>query len=220
MIQRRYVGDYLNSKFLHFLNEEEIKIVVEVGARDCLDTIEMAKHFKESTFFCFECNPETINQCYLNLELTTIQIKNRILFFPFAVGSKEQESYFYKWKDKSNPGASSFLKRKQDFYNQEITSEKIKIKRLDNTLNKFEITNIDLLCLDIQGYEMEALKGMGSMIHNVKYIITEIPKDKSLYEAPSRQKMLEFFNNNGFEVLECVRENDHEDNVLLKRIEL
>jgi FkbM family methyltransferase len=218
MIQRRYIGDYLNPKFLQFLNKDEIKIVVEVGARDCLDTIEMAKNFKESTFFCFECNPDTINQCYLNLELSTIEIKNRILFFPFAVGSREQESHFYKWKDKTNPGASSFLKRKQDFYNQEITGEKIQIKRMDSVLNKFEITEIDLLCLDIQGYELEALRGLGSLINNVNYIITEIPKSESLYDAPSRQEMLDFFNDNGFKILECVRENDHEDNILLAKV--
>jgi hypothetical protein len=35
------------------------------------------------------------------------------------------------------------------------------------------IQKIDLLCIDLQGYELEALKSLGEHLHKVKYIITE-----------------------------------------------
>lgn len=36
------------------------------------------------------------------------------------------------------------------------------------------IEQIDLLCIDIQGAALNALKGLGDHINNVKYIITEV----------------------------------------------
>ena len=35
------------------------------------------------------------------------------------------------------------------------------------------IENIDLLCIDLQGYELNAIKSLGEKIKTVKYIITE-----------------------------------------------
>ena len=34
------------------------------------------------------------------------------------------------------------------------------------------IENIDILCIDLQGYELNALKSIGDKLHNIKYIIT------------------------------------------------
>ena len=45
--------------------------------------------------------------------------------------------------------------------------------RLDNFLITTKINNIDLLCIDLQGYELNALISLGDQLKNVKYIITE-----------------------------------------------
>ena len=45
--------------------------------------------------------------------------------------------------------------------------------RLDDFINRESIKKIDLLCIDLQGYELNALKSLGEYVHNVKYIITE-----------------------------------------------
>ena len=216
---RSFVGDYLNPEFTSLIDKEHIKTIVEVGSRDCLDAISLADYYEDSSVFCFECNPETINQCFINLQMTPFQIRSRINFFPFAVGSKEENRFFYKWKDKRNPGASSFFNRKRDAYNQEQTVEKIQIKRLDDVLSGYGVKKIDLLSLDIQGFELEALRGLGNLLQEVRYIITEIPKGESLYEAPSEKETMLFFHQNNFKVLKTTRENLYEDNILLTRID-
>ena len=215
---RSFVGDYLNQEFTSLIDKEHIKTIVEVGSRDCLDAINLADYYEDSSVFCFECNPETINQCFINLQMAPFQIRSRINFFPFAVGSKEETRFFYKWKDKRNPGASSFLSRKRDAHNQEQTVEKIQIKRLDDVLSGHGVKKIDLLCLDIQGFELEALRGLGNLLQEVRYIITEIPKGESLYEAPNEKETMLFFHQNNFKVLKTTRENLYEDNILLARI--
>ena len=45
--------------------------------------------------------------------------------------------------------------------------------RLDTYMEDEKISRIDLLCIDLQGYELLALKSLGEKIKNVKYIITE-----------------------------------------------
>ena len=215
---RDFVGDYLNPEFTSLIDKDRIKTIVEVGSRDCLDAIDLAEYYEESTILCFECNPQTINQCFVNLQMAPFQIRSRIHFFPFGVGSKEETRFFYKWKDKRNPGASSFLSRKKDAYNQEQTAEEIQIKRLDTVLIERGATKIDLLCLDIQGFELEALRGLGNLLQEVTYIITETPKGESLYEAPNEEEVMNFFHQHGFKVLKTTMENMYEDNILLVRI--
>jgi len=215
---RNFVGAYLNPEFTNLIDKDRIKTIVEVGSRDCLDAIDLAEYYENSTVLCFECNPETINQCFVNLQMAPFQTRSRIHFFPFGVGSKEETRFFYKWKDKRNPGASSFLNRKKDAYNQEQTAEEIQIKRLDNVLVQRGVTKIDLLCLDIQGFELEALRGLGDLLQQVTYIITETPKGESLYEAPNEEEVMNFFHQHGFKVLKTTVENIHEDNILLVRI--
>ena len=216
---RAFVGDYLNPEFTNLIDKDRIKTIVEVGSRDCLDAIDLAEFYKDSEVFCFECNPETINQCFVNLQVAPFQTRSRIYFFPFGVGSKEETRFFYKWKDKRNPGASSFLSRKKDTYNQEQTAEEVQIKRLDDILVQRGVTKIDLLCLDIQGFELEALRGLGDLLRQVTYIITETPKGESLYEAPNEEEVMNFFHQHGFKVLKSIRENMYEDNILLVRLE-
>lgn len=45
--------------------------------------------------------------------------------------------------------------------------------RLDTFIDENEIDSVDLLCIDLRGYELNALKSLGQCLNNVKYIITE-----------------------------------------------
>jgi hypothetical protein len=84
--------------------------------------------------------------------------------------------------------------------------------------------------MDIQGYELNILKGAENFIKNIKYIIMEEPKHNinTLYlpdgihskyiNAPTSQEIKEFMNLNGFYVIERIEENLIEDNVMYKNM--
>ena len=88
--------------------------------------------------------------------------------------------------------------------------------------------NIDLLCMDIQGYELNVLKGCGDFIKNIKYIIMEEPKSiintkylpKGIHSkyinTPSSLEIKDFMNKNNFIEIERISENMIEDNVMYK----
>jgi hypothetical protein len=58
---------------------------------------------------------------------------------------------------------------------------KVKTKRLDEFLNEINIPKIDILWMDIQGFEGKALNGLGNFLNNIKIIYSEITY-KSIYK--------------------------------------
>jgi hypothetical protein len=59
----------------------------------------------------------------------------------------------------------------REFFQKKITVEAI---RLDSFVIENKIGIIDLLCMDLQGAEMKALKGLGDKIFSVRFIILEM----------------------------------------------
>ena len=152
--------------------------------------------------------------------------KDDIFFNEFGLGDKEEKLPFYSYI-KGNDGASSFFKR-IDFNKTQIQTGIIQIKTLKNYVKDNNIPNIDLLCMDIQGYELNVLKGAGNFIKNINYIIMEQPKPITKYlpkgvhsayiNAPSSQEINKFMTEKGFVEIERIEENKHEDNVMYKNI--
>jgi hypothetical protein len=92
-----------------------------------------------------------------------------------------------------------------------------------------KIPQINLLCMDVQGYEINVLKGAENFIDKIDYIIMEEPKPvinttylpegvHSTYViAPSSQEIRNFMSVHNFTEIERIRENEIEDNVMYKR---
>lgn len=214
---------YWSKDFLKHLNPYEIYTVFEVGARFGDESIQLSEIFVEADVYSFECNPIVIDK-------TKNRLKdyNRIKFFPFALGDKEEERPFYPYLNShdDNIGASSLLKR-IDYDKTQIEHEKkVRVRRLDNLCEEEDINTIDLLCMDTQGYELNVLKGAGEMIKNIKYIIMEQPNPtidtrflppnihSKYIDAPDDKEIKEFMSKHGFKEIERIRENYIEDNVM------
>jgi len=210
---------YWDSRFLKHLQISDFKTVFEVGARYGDESIKLKNTFTNSIIHSFECNPLTLDRCRTNLD----NICN-VYFNDFGLGEKEDDLPFYSYI-KNNDGASSLLKR-IDFDSTQEQTGIIKIKRLEDYVKNNDIQNIDLLCMDVQGYELNILKGAGNFIKNINYIIMEepkpiidsnyLPKDvhSKYINAPSSQEIKLFMTNNSFVEIERIEENDIEDNVM------
>lgn len=210
---------YWDSRFLKHLQISNLKTVFEVGARYGDESIKLKNTFTNSIIHSFECNPLTVDRCRTNLD----NIYN-VHFNDFGLGEKEDNLPFYSYI-KNNDGASSILKR-IDFDSTQEQTGIIKIKRLEDYVKNNDIQNIDLLCMDVQGYELNVLKGAGNFIRNINYIIMEepkpiinsncLPKDvhSKYINAPSSQEIKLFMTNHGFVEVERIEENDIEDNVM------
>lgn len=65
-----------------------------------------------------------------------------------------------------------------------VVSEEVKMKTrtLAEIVGKYDFLKYKFLNMDLQGYELHALKGLGQLLHNIDYVYTEINLT-SLYEG-------------------------------------
>jgi FkbM family methyltransferase len=87
--------------------------------------------------------------------------------------TKSQDGLPYYIQKDGNPGASSLFKSLDTVYKQ--VPVEVQSLRLDTYVQKNNIYQIDVLWMDIQGSELNALKSLGDHLHNVKMIHTEMP---------------------------------------------
>ena len=195
------MSSYTKIEFTQHINQK-IDIVIECGSRDCNDAIEMLNYYKPSKIYSFECNPESIPVCRENIknipeiELIEFAVSDSCGFIDFY--ATDMEKSFDK-----NIGASSALcYRNQTQYIQK------KISVPATTLKQFvkdkNISNIDLLCLDLQGYEKIALDGLGEDIQKVKYIISEITFDSFYHNDILFDEYKTFLEKKQFQFIEKV----------------
>jgi glucan phosphoethanolaminetransferase (alkaline phosphatase superfamily) len=76
----------------------------------------------------------------------------------------------------------------------------VPLRRLDNLLTELKVTHIDLMWLDMQGYEPQALDGAGKLLSDVSVIYTELCK-KELYAGMMKQNdLIRFLEQKGFKL--------------------
>jgi len=173
--------------YFHFLNEinsKQITTIFELGSRDLIDATNLLNHFTDSNLYAFECNTDCLVECNKNLSKLEENKKNRLFLIDKAVSITNGDVTFYPFdlQKYNNMGASSMLKinfslRNKDDPDYNLPNPQTEIKvngtRLDTFIDENKIKNVDLLCIDLQGYELNAIKSLGVHLNKVKYIITE-----------------------------------------------
>ena len=165
----------IGENYTKILDLIEIKpsVLFEVGSKYGFDSITMSKKYKNSKIYSYECNPATVDECRDNLKGY-----NNIIFNGYGLGNKcEKKFNIYapnKTINKITIGASSFLKEVIQIILKK-TVNKIKISTLKKEIEKYDIKTVDILCMDVQGYELNILKGAGEFINRIKYVIMEQP---------------------------------------------
>jgi FkbM family methyltransferase len=208
-------GEYLHSDFLKHINAEVIRTIFEAGAREGNDSVALSKYYKNSQVYSFECNPYTVNVCK-----ETVRGYPNVHFNDFGLGNVIETRQFYPYLLHGNTGASSFLKR-IDYAETQRDVENIKIDTIENFCKNAGISSIDLLCMDTQGYELNILKGCGTILSTIKHIIIEEPRanaQRKYIGSPSHTEIQTFLQENGFSETARVFENALEDNVMYSRM--
>ena len=171
---------YLESIFLENINKSAVKTIFELGSRDLLDAHKLQDHY-DCKVYAFECNPDCLAVCENVAETFS---NNNIVLVKKAVSSTNGPVLFYPFDltQYNNMGASSLLKinfdnrdTKDPDYKRPSPQTEIVVDgiRLDTFMEQTQIDNVDMLCIDLQGYELNAIQSMGTRLDHVKYIITE-----------------------------------------------
>lgn len=191
------MDEFLKAVRDHFPNDE-INVVVNLGSREGNEDVCFATNFPKARVISFEPNPATYP-----LVLETTAPHPTITPCNLAATDKEGTIDFYQ-NITGNHGASSIFPKSGRYdYIENYVQNKIQVKsvRLDNFLASIGVRKVDLLWADIQGAELAAFKGMGSLIDGVKCICTEIEYKPIYLGQPLYEEVKAFLEGKGFREL-------------------
>ena len=170
-------------------------MIVDGGAHTGNTTKEFLKKFESPEIFAFEAIPEL-----------SVKLSNRfsgtqgVTVFQKAIGAENRKVKFNILKHTSS---SSILTPTEETFKlhggESMKTEKIldvDMVRLDSILPAGK--NIDILKLDLQGYELEALKGAIGILDKVKIIISEVEFIPLYNGQPLFSDLDIFLRNKGF----------------------
>jgi len=175
----------------------DCKTILDIGSWHLEQSIELSNIFPRAKVYAFEPVPESFDNC------TARSFSHpNIKVFNLALTNFSGETSFFPvdpyQSTTPNIGASSLLKFKDglngSFFNQSWVQKEIKVKAdtLDNWVKEHNITNIDVIWIDVQGAELQVFQGANEILKNTKVIFTEVGL-KPYYEGHSLKKDIDEF---------------------------
>jgi len=156
-----------------FFENSARPIIFDVGAYTGKITIEYKKIFPKSTIYCFEPFPDSFR------ELQQLSSDRSIKTYQIAISDRQGKTTLYLSAD---PTCNSFFPRPTagvKYYSQKAGSvgeTEVDTTTIDQFCNTENISQIDILKLDIEGAEIRALKGASDKLskHAISIIYTEV----------------------------------------------
>ena len=187
--------------------------IIEAGAHLGYDTLGLSKIWPNSMIYAFEPIPYLYNDLAKRLNG-----KKNVRLFNLALGEKNASVEMYISSGESS-GSSSILKPSKHlemFPDVVFESRKlVQMKTLNQWAKEENVPRIDLMWLDMQGYEVNALKGAGDFIKSVSIIYTELCKSE-LYEGLcTKDNYISFLNNLGFKLIEVCGDGEVSEGVFI-----
>jgi FkbM family methyltransferase len=161
-----------------------VPVIIEAGAADGKNTIEMANFWPGAVIHAFEPVPDAMR---LNEEVTK-PIRDRVKLYPCALGSVPARLQMNVSGNGGSDGtqSSSLLNPSghlHEFDNVPFNRKiEVDVVRLDDWAEREGVEKLDFLWLDLQGYELEALKGAERLLSKVSAVHVEV-SHRQLYEG-------------------------------------
>ena len=144
-------------------------VIIDGGAHKGSTVKEFCERTVSSKIYAFEPQPECA------AEIKKIYYGNRnVLVIQKALGSERKTTQFNILKRSSSSSIFKPTQINTDLHGNEMNINEVidvDLIKIDDIINEDEI---DIIKLDLQGYELEALKGAYKHLQNTKVIITEV----------------------------------------------
>ncbi|MEP7108248.1 MAG: FkbM family methyltransferase [Ferruginibacter sp.] len=193
----------------------EKPIVIDCGAHDGADSVELAKILKGEIH-----SFEPVNNLFSRLKTNTHNFPN-IYCYEIALSNKNGSQDFYISEGRSDASSSLLMPKAHlddhpdTFFKTKIT---VKTLTLDYWAEINKIEKVDLLWLDMQGFELNMLEVSEKILAKVSVIHTEVSTKETFVGVAQYAEYREFLENKGFNVvLEAIPVGWDMGNVLFVR---
>lgn len=166
--------DFFLDLYKRYFNPDDCKTIIDCGPLSYRkEPLFLQEHFRNASIYCFEPNDFQYNK--LVKEKEEVNFNGEIFNCPVGNKTDEVEVYdftyiTYTTKELANLRKSNPLQE----YHKKCSTKLKKMYRIEDFCYERKIDSIDILWMDIDGAEEEAIKGLGEMLSNVKVIWTEM----------------------------------------------
>lgn len=173
-------------------------VIVQAGAHNGMETLELARMFPGGQIHAFEPVP----RLYEELQRSTIGCPN-VTTYRMALGDTEEVRSM--WIAGGAQDASSSMLPPKDHLDvfPEITFENVipvDVTTLAAWARREGIDRIDGLWLDMQGYELAALKAAGDLVATTRALVLEVSAAELYEEAPLWPEVRAWLEGAGFSI--------------------
>lgn len=183
------------------LIEKDNPVIVDGGANNGGTITTFKQYFPKSTILAFEPLES------LGLEENTKEFDNVYIEY-LALG---EENKYILFNEMNYPDTSSvFIHRESDTLQHLKVKEKKKVNMisLDSWSEKEHFKDIDIIKLDLQGYELNALKGAKRLLSSsVKLVYVECSFKEFYINQPLFCDIYQFMTSCGFEIYNIYRDS-------------
>lgn len=175
----------------------DLNYIIDVGANSGQFSQAAIHFYPNAKVDIFEPLPNQFSKIE-----TKFRGKSNISTFNLAMGNEEGTISFFQ----NNYGhISSVLEINSDNIHypksdKDLNQIEVKISTLDNFLDGKKIPSPSLLKLDVQGYELEVIKGAEGRIQEINYLIIEANLEQLYKDQPSFTEINTYLNERNFEL--------------------
>ena len=192
----KFINAYINFVFPLVELEKLLKTIpkidvcIDVGSNKGQFALLLRKYFSKAKIYSFE--PQ------LNLIKIQKKILNNTKFFNLSLGDKSKKSILNITRRKDSSSLLEPIKKKRGIYKIENTIP-TKIEKLDNIIKLYK-KKINLLKIDVQGYEYKVLQGSKNNLKKINFIIIELSSKPNYKNQASKNKIINFLKQRNFKL--------------------
>ena len=177
---------------------KNINTLIDVGSNKGQFVLLCIKFFPNLLIYSFEPIKEALIK-----QKNLLSFKNNIYFYNTGIGNKNKIINFFIT---NRADSSSFLTiNKSKNYNKNYyvkEKRKIKIQKLDQILKNKKLIKPVLIKIDVQGFELEVLKGSKKILPNIDYLLLEVSKNQMYNKQAIELEIINFLKKEKFRIME------------------
>jgi len=198
------------------------RTILDVGAMDGWEGVNLARVFPDARVHAFEPSKQNCDRCVKTYMTQPHHIRSRIALSQIALTDTTGPVMFYEVdeekalaaKGKVNTGMGSVLKLENpDMWPWEHNAQReitVQGYTMDAWCAEARVERVDAIWMDVQGAELNVLKGAVNTLANIQVIMTEAGVKPYYHGHTLKPAIDEFLAAQGFVELESAREQAHE----------
>ena len=142
--------------------------IIDVGANIGQVALLLLQYFPQASLTCFEPSKRNYERLVENLSYL-----ENVVCLPFALGASAGEAELHIY---TNDLCNTLVPTFREPWLEHVGVEAVKVVTLDQFAAEHKISSIDILKIDVEGYELSVLKGALWLLtnHRIRFVYAEV----------------------------------------------